>query len=75
MTNPYLPNITVIKKIISENEVNDIKTFELVFEDQEIAKNFKYRPGQFAEVSFRCWRVSYRHSLVPHGRRVPAVYH
>ena len=52
MINPYMPNVAVIKKIISENEVNDIKTFELVFEDAETAKNFKYRPGQFAEVSF-----------------------
>jgi len=51
MSNPYIPNLAVIRKIITENEVNDIKTFELVFQDQEAMKNFKYRCGQFAEIS------------------------
>jgi len=51
MSNPYIPNLAVIRKIITENEVNDIKTFELVFQGPEAMKNFKYRCGQFAEIS------------------------
>jgi NAD(P)H-flavin reductase len=51
MSNPYIPNRAVIRKIITENEMNDIKTFELVFQDLEAMKNFKYRCGQFAEIS------------------------
>jgi len=51
MNNPYIPNLAVIRKVITENEVNDIKTFELVFQDPEAMKNFKYRCGQFAEIS------------------------
>mgnify|MGYP001072880553 CR=1 FL=1 len=51
MSNPYIPNLAVIRKVITENEVNDIKTFELVFQDPEAMKNFKYRCGQFAEIS------------------------
>ncbi len=51
MSNPYIPNLAVIRKIITENEVNDIKTFELVLQDPEAMKNFKYRCGQFAEIS------------------------
>jgi NAD(P)H-flavin reductase len=49
--NPYIPKITTIKSIISENDVNDIKTFELVFDKSENYKNFKYIPGQFSELS------------------------
>lgn len=52
MSNPYMPNIAVIRKIISENDANDIKTFEVVFEDPETAGSFNYRPGQFGMVSF-----------------------
>ncbi|MGD8505111.1 MAG: FAD/NAD(P)-binding protein [Candidatus Bathyarchaeota archaeon] len=51
MSNPYIPNLATIRKIITENEVNDIKTFELVFQDSDEMKNFKYRCGQFAEIS------------------------
>lgn len=52
MSNPYVPNIAVIRKIISENDANDIKTFEVVFEDPDTARNFNYRSGQFGMVSF-----------------------
>jgi NAD(P)H-flavin reductase len=52
MNNPYIPNRAAVRKIMTENEVNDIKTFELVFQDSIAAKNFKYRCGQFAEISF-----------------------
>ena len=51
MSNPYVPSLTTIRKITTENEVNDIKTFELVFQDPEGMDNFQYRCGQFAEIS------------------------
>jgi len=51
MNNPYIPNFAVIRKVTTENEANDIKTFELAFKDLEAMKNFKYRCGQFAEIS------------------------
>ncbi len=51
MNNPYIPDLAVIRKITTENEANDIKTFELVLEDSETMKNFRYRCGQFAEIS------------------------
>jgi len=43
--------VTTIKSIVSENAVNDIKTFELVFNNKEDEKRFDYIPGQFAEIS------------------------
>jgi NAD(P)H-flavin reductase len=49
--NPYIPKITTIKSIVSENAANDIKTFELVFDNQEDYKKFDYIPGQFSELS------------------------
>lgn len=51
MSNIYIPKLTSIKNIVSENKVNDIKTFELTFKNQEDHQNFKYIPGQFAEIS------------------------
>lgn len=37
--------------MVTENDIDDIKTIELVFKNEEDYKNFKYIPGQFAEVS------------------------
>ncbi len=51
MPNPYIPILTKIKSMVSENEVNDIKTFELEFNNNEDYKAFDYIPGQFAEIS------------------------
>ena len=51
MKNPYIPDLVVIRKITTENEERDIKTFELVFKDPEAMKSFGYRCGQFAEIS------------------------
>ena len=51
MPNPYIPMLTKVKSIISENEVRDIKTFELEFQKEEEYKAFDYIPGQFAEIS------------------------
>lgn len=47
----YIPKLTRIKSIKSENKVNDIKTFELIFKNEEDLQEFDYIPGQFAELS------------------------
>ncbi len=49
MENIYLPHSAVVKEIISETR--DIKTFRLVFEDENLRKSFTYLPGQFVEFS------------------------
>ena len=51
MPNPYIPKLTTITGVVSENKVNDIKTLELEFNKEEDYKNFNYIPGQFAEIS------------------------
>lgn len=51
MPNPYIPMLTTIKDIVTENKVNDIKTLELKFNREEDYKKFNYIPGQFAEIS------------------------
>ena len=51
MPNPYIPMLTKVKSIISENKVRDIKTVELEFQKDEEYKAFDYIPGQFAEIS------------------------
>ncbi len=51
LESPYIPVLTTIKSIVRENEVNDIKTFEFVFNNEEDYKKFDYVAGQFAELS------------------------
>jgi sulfhydrogenase subunit gamma (sulfur reductase) len=51
MPNPYIPVLTKVKSIVSENKVNDIKTIELEFQKEDEYKSFDYIPGQFAEIS------------------------
>ncbi len=51
MPNPYIPMLTKVKSIVSENKVRDIKTVELEFQKEEEYKKFDYVPGQFAEIS------------------------
>ena len=51
MPNPYIPYLTRVKSVITENKVNDIKTIELEFKKEEEYKKFDYIPGQFAEIS------------------------
>jgi len=51
LPNPYIPMLTEVVSITSENKVNDIKTIELKFKKEEDYKNFAYIPGQFAEIS------------------------
>ncbi|NOX96716.1 MAG: heterodisulfide reductase subunit F [Nitrospirae bacterium] len=47
--NIYLPHLAAIKEI--REETQDIKTFKLVFQDEELRKSFTYKPGQFIEFS------------------------
>jgi len=49
--NPYIPAPVEITKIIDEVDTHDIKTFRLAFLNKEDEANFKYLPGQFAELS------------------------
>ncbi len=51
MPNLYIPTLTTVKNIVSENKVNDIKTLELEFKKEEDYNKFNYIPGQFAEIS------------------------
>lgn len=51
MPNPYIPMLTKVKSMVSENKVNDIKTVELEFQNEDDYKVFDYIPGQFAEIS------------------------
>lgn len=51
MQNPYIPMPVEVTKIVTEVDSNDIKTFRLTFVNKEDEENFKYLPGQFAELS------------------------
>ena len=51
MPNIYIPLLTKVRSVVTENKVNDIKTIELEFQKEEDYKNFNYIPGQFAEIS------------------------
>ncbi len=51
MLNPYLPIPVVIEKVITEVDTKDIKTFRFTFLNGEDETNFRYLPGQFAELS------------------------
>jgi len=47
--NPYLPEIATITKIVEETP--NIKSFQVVLNDPEKMKNFKYEPGQVGQLS------------------------
>ena len=49
MDNIYKPYLMTIKEIIPETK--DTTTFKLQFNDEETAKTFKFKAGQFAEYS------------------------
>lgn len=49
MENIYLPNFARIKDI--QNETYDTKTFELEFVDPQVRESFRFKSGQFLEVS------------------------
>ncbi|TEB08800.1 FAD/NAD(P)-binding protein [Pelotomaculum propionicicum] len=50
MGNPYLPMPMRLEKNFIETEDKNIRTFTLSFINKEDEQNFKYLPGQFAEV-------------------------
>jgi len=52
MKNPYVPYPVTIQDIRIENEAKDIKSFTLVFDNEDDEGAFSYMPGQFAELSF-----------------------
>lgn len=49
--NPYIPIPVDLIKVITEVTTKDIKTFRFSFVNKEDGENFKYLPGQFAELS------------------------
>lgn len=52
MNNPYKPQLATIEEI--KDEVvggRPIKSFKMVFQDEDLQENFTYRPGQFVMVS------------------------
>jgi NAD(P)H-flavin reductase len=51
MLNPYIPIPVEVVKIVTEVDTKDIKTFRFAFINSEDEANFKYLPGQFAELS------------------------
>ncbi|MGB3342082.1 MAG: FAD/NAD(P)-binding protein [bacterium] len=51
MNNPYEPFPAQIEDIIIENDAKDIKTFKLHLTNKKDREDFKYMPGQFAELS------------------------
>lgn len=51
MNDLYRTSAVAIRKTVIENEARDIKTFELVFLDQEEREKFKFSCGQFAMLS------------------------
>ena len=46
---PYIPELATI--VETYDETPDIKTFRVVFQDPERMKNFRFEPGQVAQVS------------------------
>jgi len=48
-TNPYVPELAVVEKIITETW--DTKTFRAVFVDEKLRESFTYEPEQFQQVS------------------------
>lgn len=48
-SNPYLPELVKVTKIIEETP--NIKSFQVIFKDPEQLKNFKFEPGQVGQLS------------------------
>ncbi len=49
MCNPYMPHLAKIIRIIPQ--MDDVRLFQVRFEDEKIRDEFKHRPGQFVMVS------------------------
>ena len=51
MKNPYLPAAARIQRIVTETEDRNIKSFDLSFMNKADQEDFRFVPGQFAEIS------------------------
>ena len=51
MCNTYIPILMKVQKITNENPDRSLRTYDLVFVNEEDKKNFIYMPGQFCEFS------------------------
>lgn len=47
--NPYVPMIATVKEIIVETR--NIKTIRVTFDDEQVANNFRFEPGQVGQLS------------------------
>lgn len=50
-SNIYIPYPVTINEIEVENDAGDIKTFKLIFDNPDDEMEFRYLPGQFAQLS------------------------
>ena len=67
MSNPYLPDIATVKKV--KPETYDTTTFTLQFDEAKARQQFRYRPGQFVEVSvFGAGEAPFCIASSSHGR-------
>jgi len=51
MKNPYVPAPAKIERIVTETEDRNIKSFDLSFMNKANEEDFRFVPGQFAEIS------------------------
>jgi sulfhydrogenase subunit gamma (sulfur reductase) len=51
MSNTYIPIRMSVERIVVEDPERYLRTFDLVFQNDEDEKNFEYMPGQFCEWS------------------------
>ncbi len=51
MNNTYIPIQMKVERIVAEDPEKTLRTFDLIFENDEDKKNFRYMPGQFCEWS------------------------
>ncbi|MFH1859904.1 MAG: FAD/NAD(P)-binding protein [bacterium] len=49
MTNPYMPHLAKIIRIIPQ--MDDVRLFQIRLEDEKIRNEFRHRPGQFVMIS------------------------
>ena len=47
--NPYVPHLATLVKVA--DEAPEVKTFAAEFQDEAVANSFRFKPGQFIEVS------------------------
>ncbi len=67
MSNPYLPDIATIQRV--KPETYDTTSFTLKFDDPGVWERFRFRPGQFVEISvFGAGEAPFCISSSAHGR-------